>query len=441
MNLEKVVLGGFLQLRKEVQAELISELRSDLFVDSKNRDIYHAYVSILAQGKTIDAVSLYTELKGTLLPKELTEIMDTGVGMVDYNKHLDTHIKLLREAKYKKDVENTVGKALEEIKTGTHHDDVDEVKQGLILDLSKMDLNATTNFINYDLMTDKLLENIDKNTGRIEGYSWGISQLDEVTNGITRPHLYICGALKKAGKTRFLMHVRRELYRQGCPTVMLQLEMPDYSVSKITASTFTSINEYKLRAKSLLKRSEREVLSKYKSRMDFSKIPTECIAGVDVSQVVSKIRAYAQMFPKTESTKPDVVIMIDYVQRILHNEDRQAQELERICKAIADATRQFNCTIILLSQLKNESETREPNTGDLKGSGGIAETADTIMIIDNVFRRTKQESDRGLTHISVEQRYGEGGKFTCYADLGICLYKDLHPDVIAKAEELMEKFA
>ena len=88
--------------------------------------------------------------------------------------------------------------------------------------------------------------------------------------------------------------------------------------------------------------------------------------------------------------------------------------------------RKENVAIVIASQLANISERETPTIGHLKGSGGIGETADTIMLIENIYRKTKKEEDRNKLVLYFEQRHGLSGKQKIYCDLGLCQFKDLY---------------
>ena len=112
------------------------------------------------------------------------------------------------------------------------------------------------------------------------------------------------------------------------------------------------------------------------------------------------------------------VICIDYIQRISHNRNNQAQELEDISIKLADAARQLNAA----------GEREIPNMGHLKGSGGIGESADTILLLDNLYRRTKKDDDKNRIDIYIEQRHGDSGVLKIQSDLGSCQFRNLLPE-------------
>ena len=95
------------------------------------------------------------------------------------------------------------------------------------------------------------------------------------------------------------------------------------------------------------------------------------------------------------------MVFIDYIQRIDHDRNRQAQQLEDISVRIADSARLNNIAVVLLSQLNVQGEREIPSIAHLKGSGGIGEAADTVLLLDNLYRRTKREADKNKINIYI----------------------------------------
>jgi len=305
-------------------------------------------------------------------------------------------------------------KGIDNITSGDFGADIEEAKNGLIIDLSSFAIEDRAEFDNLAEYKKQISEQLNSDR-TIEGFSWGIADLDRWTSGIVIPRVYVVGGLKKSGKTRFLIQTLKHLHDAEVPTVFLSLEMPAYEVTKLLYASITGFNDMKFRAGSYMKPEEKHQYDK--AQIDEKILGVECRSGLTLEQILSRIRRYAKMGFK--------VIAIDYIQRIVHDRNRQAQELEDISIRIADAARQYNVSTILISQLNAAGEREIPNMGHLKGSGGIGESADTILLLDNLYRRTKQESDRNQMHVYIEQRHGDSGMLKLQCDLGACQFRNI----------------
>ena len=103
--------------------------------------------------------------------------------------------------------------------------------------------------------------------------------------------------------------------------------------------------------------------------------------------------------------------------------------MEEIAQRLADTTREYDIALFMLSQLSNLAEKETPSLSHLKGTGGLAEASDTIMILDNVYRRTRDERFKDRIDIEITQRYGESGNLSIYADLGKCAFNNYYKKV------------
>ena len=302
---------------------------------------------------------------------------------------------------------------------------MEQLKNHLIADLSAVEIGDKSEFINIQEFTDKIKTQINSQK-EIEGHSWGIKKLDQWTSGIVSPKVYVIGGLKKSGKSRFVIHTITQLHNKKIPAAYLSLEMPGYEVTKLLYANLTGLNDLRFRSSSFMTLDEQALFEN--TRISQELLGIECKSGLNLEKVLSRIRRYAKMGYQ--------VIFIDYLQRISHNRNNQANELEDISIKIADAARLNNVAIVMLSQLNVTAEKEAPNMGQLKGSGGIGESADTIILFDNLYRRTKQEKDRGYVDLYIEQRYGDSGKLTIQADLGSCRFNDLaQGDEVNQAEK------
>ncbi len=410
MNLERAIIGELMHLTKEERIDAIIELEKIEFEEYSS--LLKTIITLTLAGKEADTISVY-QTNQEVSASEISEIYSEVVSTAFINQH----IYLLKSRSYKKELLKIIENGKQQIKSGEFGSDIEEVKNEIVVDLSSLSMDDKAEFDSIaehkKLITEQL-----SSLREIEGYSWGITDLDSWTSGIVVPRVYVVGGLKKAGKTRFLIQTLRFLHDQEIRTVFLSLEMPDYEVTKLLYASVLGLNDLRFRSGSHLSREEKYLFET--AKIDEEILSIECRAGLKLDKIISRIRRYAKMGFK--------IIAIDYVQRIVHNRLKQAQELEDISIRISDAARQYGVGIILLSQLNAMGEREIPNMGHLKGSGGIGESADVILLLDNLYRRTKQESDKGRMCVYIEQRHGDSGMLDLQTDLGSCSFRNLYKE-------------
>ena len=408
MNIEKTIIAQIFNAPKEDQIDYYTQLEPKYFYEPTWRSYFLAFGKILLdQKEEVNSVSIYNECKDKDW-YDYSHISDFAENPT-VNK-LDKNVAILKERHYRKELLSVTERGLKKLQDTKWHDELVDVKDALIADMDTMSLDTGSDEIDFDLIEQNIKDNM-RSIDKINGYSWGISDLDAITNGITVPRMITIGALKKSGKSRFVIHCRKELKKQGIHSPFLSLEMPPQELGNLHYSAHLGIPDWKLRSSAYLTPTELNRVKELK--MDWTYYPTECVSRIELPQVLARIRKYSKLYPKC-------VIFIDYLQRIAYNPHDEVKELARISNALADATREYNVSIVALAQLQNIAEREVPNIGHLKGSGGIGEAPDTIILMDNIYRRSKDEEKKGMFQFHVEQRYGESGIIDLWSNLGTC---------------------
>jgi replicative DNA helicase len=130
------------------------------------------------------------------------------------------------------------------------------------------------------------------------------------------------------------------------------------------------------------------------------------------------------------------VVLVDYLQimkttKPFAREDLKIAYFTGELKAMA---KEFNCVIVLLSQLNRELEKRpnkRPIMSDLRESGAIEQDADQIVFLyrDEVYNKESQY--RGIAEAIVgKNRHGEAGTAFMHAQLKYCQFTNLDHDAL-----------
>lgn len=413
-NYEKIVLGLFLQPESlEAKANFISELSPTHFDSQIHKTVFQIIREFIQQRVNPDTINVY--LKGKEIDKNVTAVFISGLTDYFYVSfdRLGEYIRILKIISYKREVASVLRDTEMSLEEEILPDNIDKIVHKAIAELSGIELEGKSSFVSLEDMKVKIDEQINS-PKTIEGYSWGINKLDLYTSGIIAPRVYVLGGLKKGGKTRFMINTLHSLHEQQIPSGIIELEVPPYEFTKLLVSRFSEINDAYLRNSAFIKPEEKQRLDNLEINWGFFGL--ECHAGLKIHQIINRIRRMANLGYK--------VIFLDFLQRIPHDPNRQAQLLEKYSNELADAARNYNVALILLSQYNALSEKEAPTMASLKGSGGIGEAADCILLMDNIYRRTKNEETKGDFDIIIEQRYGDSGTINLKAELGKSLFRD-----------------
>lgn len=424
MELERRIIGSLLNLdKRDEQVYFISLVgNSNHFTDSKHREMIEAIAHICVTDRSfVDSIGLAMYLKK--YHSEISIINGSHISGAFLEQDIKNLILRYRHSQLNKQIEQD----FKELKDSVTLKEIESAKNQMLIHLSGNLIDSESNLLDFQKMDVLLMENLSNaKQSRIDGFSFGISDLDAITNGILTPKLYTIGALKKAGKTRFVLHTIRELINQCVPLAFLSLEVPEYEVYKMLKASGAGIEDSQLRAGNLTYLSKEKIKELESISFDPDRLMIECNSGLNLSDILKRVRKFAQLGAK--------VIFIDFFQRIVHDIRNKTNELEEIAQRLADATREFDIALFMLSQLSNLAEREIPSISHLKGTGGLAEASDSIIIMDNVFRRTGSEREKNRIDLEITQRYGESGKLTVYADLGKCYFNNYYKQIDSKGE-------
>lgn len=316
--LEQRIVGSILTLdTAEQQMQALFELGNERYINSEDyREMLHGISHLVVKEKIkVDEINLFAYLK-----KYGPEISKTTIGIVSV-AYLGQSIKTLKVLNYKKELLNDLKKNLDNMSNAQSLTEIESVKNNFILTLTSKSFGNESVLMDYEKLEKMLFSNLSKEkTNKIDGYSFGIPDLDKVTNGIVTSKLYTIGALKKAGKTRFAIHVIRQLLKQKVTTAFLSLEVPEYEVYKMLKASSIGMEDTQLRAGNLTYISKKDIEKLKDIIFSTDELMIECNSGLNLSDILKRIRKYTQLGAK--------VIFIDFFQRITHDIKNKVNELE-----------------------------------------------------------------------------------------------------------------
>lgn len=248
-----------------------------------------------------------------------------------------------------------------------------------------------------------VFENLGMQKG-IAGYSWGLTDLDKITGGIELGKTYVVGGLKKSGKTKFALNTTLCLWESGIKPGWISLEMGRYYLIRWILSHVAQVDAHTLKT-GMIRPGDWNKLTTAAGKLgNGNEILIDDRAGLTIPQIRATIRRFAQ--------KGAQVIFLDYLQRInisTNKGDNRATAIQKATVDLADIAKDYNVALIYLSQLNNSAEGRIATIADLKESGGIGESVDCAIIINNMDRISKKKDEKtNIAKFVIEQRDGEG---------------------------------
>lgn len=217
----------------------------------------------------------------------------------------------------------------------------------------------------------------------------GLFALDEIVGGFSPGHLTILGGRPAMGKTAFAQNIAYMAYEQGHGTLFFSLEMTE---AQLAARAISDIiyrdTGYVLPYKDLIKKDwtgdQYKMVKAAIATWRDMPLLIDATAGQSMSNLRRRIK---KVKAKGINGKPLRLVVVDYLQLMTAGDryrGNKVNEVSEISRQLKLAAKEFNISILCLSQLSRRVEEREnkkPIMSDLRDSGSIEQDADEILFV------------------------------------------------------------
>ena len=228
---------------------------------------------------------------------------------------------------------------------------------------------------------------------RQTGFGTGLTTLDSFTGGLRRKEITIIGARPGSGKTSIIINFITEFLRQGLRVLIFPTEMGFMSLMDKLVAIETGIALTKFRD-NVLTESDKDKISLYEKKFKESAFFVSEVSSPEIKDIENAV----------ELIKPDILI-VDFVQRCgFKNMENIPMELANFIRGIKNTVKKHNCVGIVASQLNRIGTEDNPQLATLKGSGGLEEEGDLILLIAC---ENKNKNPRPISLRVEKNKYGE----------------------------------
>jgi replicative DNA helicase len=400
--LEYNLLAMLVDGSQETRDLIFDQTGKDLFYNNLNQALYVKMQELYNDNKDFDMVYIsgLSEFKYEYMAELMGHYKSAGSA--------ETVIHDLKQL-YKRRRLETLIKTID-------YAEIDETLNRLQNEMFLLSTDKKENDFNFGEEFAGVIEKIQSgiNGVRMNGYPWGLPTLDDYTGGLENGKCYVVGALKKTGKTKFIIYVINHLLKNKIPVYFISLEMGSSYVIEWILSNFFKIDSSHFGKSRFLQSDLDRIIQ---SAGSIVKLPLDVCKEqhLNLINVRNKIRKSFRKFGKG-------VVFLDYLQKMdIDNSNGRAYGVQQTVSRLADFSREFDFPFVIISQLKNEAERKErPDLSDLKESGGIAEGVDSIILLNNLERAGKENENKYNFEVIVDaQRNGRSGIINTYSDLSI----------------------
>ncbi|MGN0860425.1 MAG: replicative DNA helicase [Candidatus Spyradosoma sp.] len=386
------------------------KLRPEYFFGTAHQVIFDALLSLSANNKGIDEITLCEELRsratleaagGIVYVNELTARTETTAHAVHW-------LEIVRDAYFRRKLIETSRRTVEAAYRSA--DTLDSLLNSVeksFLEISQDRIQESAQRIGQangpldDALT--MISRMAQSRGAITGIPTGFRQLDQMTFGFHPGQMIVVAARPGMGKTSIALNfIEAALFERSRPNgltvLMFSLEM---TAQDLVLRLLASHSRVKLREvqKGFAKADELKKLAAAGTEFKNRRLFIDDVGG----QTISEMRAKARRLHSRE--KLDLIV-IDYLQLIngTDNSVSREQQIAEASRSIKAMAKEFGIPIIALAQLnrKSEDENRAPRVSDLRESGSIEQDADVVMLIDK--SRGKKETEEEARIAGVYQR-------------------------------------
>ena len=262
-----------------------------------------------------------------------------------------------------------------------------------------------------DIMS-KILDSIEKQKG-VE-FQFSLMDLNRSLSGLARGELLLIGGFTSQGKSSLCIQMAMDFAEQGKKVLFCSSEMSEFETARRILGNYCDLVISDLRQGKLERDiSElREVVDTLKSW----RVALHIISNVE--QVRKAVLKY----------QPDIVI-VDHLHN-LRGEGRSPYErTTKNIKSLHETCRIEKVGMIVASQLHRpqDEKLRPPRISDLRESGAIEETANSIIMLywKNQRENGKISEQEVMEVRLVKNRDGKIGKFTILFEPRYCRFRDI----------------
>jgi replicative DNA helicase len=440
LAIEQSVLAALMTVA-ESYSEIENLLTEDDFYATRHKAIFNAVVALDAKNSPYDAVLVNNWLESHDMSVQtggeqyLMQIMqDSSAGfynLIPYAEKLKDFTacrKLESEAQKiilkARNLRVSRGELIQEAQSMLAEINTEQASESLF----HIHDAATSTFIE---MHNKI-EAVTQGITPIKGIQTGIHDLDQKLGDVEPGSLLVLAARPAMGKTTMLQTIANHVaIFQNKPALIMSGEMP---MDQIAMRMCCAIGPADIgRVRNAPHTLSQDEFTAYTNAVTLLKNVPMLINDTSRPSIANVRESMRKMKHQYGSIG---AVFIDYLQimkttKQFGREDLKIAYFTGELKALA---KQYNCVVVLLSQLNRDLEKRpnkRPMLSDLRESGAIEQDADQIVFLyrDEVYN--KESKQVGIAEAIVgKNRHGEQGTAYMHAQLKYCQFSNLDSQAI-----------
>ncbi|MGE8623437.1 replicative DNA helicase [Acinetobacter schindleri] len=446
LQIEQAVLAALMTVSKSF-SEVENNLSEEEFYATRHKLIFKAIVELDAKNSPYDPVLVHQWLEdhnydeasggGAYLTQLISEAPSSFYNLISYVEKLNdlSACRKVEMAAYKiinqaKNLTVSRGELVENAQTLFAEINTDQASESLV----HIHNAATNTFLEINKKMEAVIDGITL----IKGIQTGIDDLDRKLGDVEPGCLMVIAARPAMGKTTMMQVIANNVaIVQKKAVLIMSGEMPKEQIAMRLCCAIAPVDIGLVRnSPHLLPKDD---FTSYTNAVAMLKnIPMQIndTSRPSIANIRESIRKVKHQYGSVG------LVVVDYLQimkttKQFSREDLKIAFFTSELKAMA---KEFNCVIVLLSQLNRELEKRpnkRPLPSDLRESGAIEQDADQIIFLyrDEIYNKDSQY--RGIAEAIIgKNRHGEIGTVFMHSQLEYCQFTNLDSSTLQKIQRI-----
>lgn len=378
---EQCVLGAIL-IDKDAINSVSEYLKAGSFYNEINGLIYDAMMTISAERRPIDAITLTSELKKKkVVDKVPDSYIEELVEIVPTAANIDHYGKIVLDAATKRSL-ITAGTNIAEMgyQDSSGVNEILDSAESSLFSISQGQMRKS-----FVPIKDTLAESFDRidelhrHGAGLRGVSSGFTDLDGVLSGFQPSNLLILAARPGQGKTALVLNMAQNVaVRQKKSVGIFSLEMSKEELVDRLLVSQADVDAWRFKT-GRLNDSDYVKLSDAMGELGDAPIFIDDTPGLTITEMRSKAR-------RLHLEHNLSLLIVDYLQLVDPGRryDSRVQEVSVVSQSLKNLARELQIPVLSASQLSRAVEhrgERKPQLADLRESGAIEQDADVVMFI------------------------------------------------------------
>ncbi|MBT3273570.1 MAG: replicative DNA helicase [Spirochaetales bacterium] len=398
---ERATIGALL-LDSEALATVLQYLRPADFYRTSHKKIFQSIINLFQKGDVTDLITLTEDLRsrGELESCGGSAYISTLTSEVPTSANVEYYARIVQGCS----VRRALLKISSEIIASAHDESLES--RSIIEDAERKifeiaDKQQTGSFKTAGEVVARTIEAIEKRYHTKDNYTGqpcGFSDLDDMTSGFQDAEFIVIGARPSVGKTAFACTIAANMaIRFKIPVGFFTLEMSDMALMQRIVASEARIGSQKIRT-ALLTPADFHSLTDAAARIYEAPLYIEDTPNMKLLD----LRAQARRMITQHGVK---IIFVDYLTLITPEREgnvprhEQIAEISRSLKALA---RELEIPVVALSQVRRETEGKQPTLADLRESGSIEQDADVVIFLHRDRGTDREGQDGPANNIETE---------------------------------------